>query len=119
MGNVLAMLMEQTSNLRDASVLPSPTGQGSSANLESHFARRQGKVCSHFLMNKNSSYMTLQPERQKAPLILKVQKSARPDDIEIVSLTDVPSLQVKEGTKTNLDSHGTGLLTLATLESEQ
>lgn len=77
----------------------------------------KGKVCSHSLMNK-SSYMTLQPERRKALLILKVQMSARPDHIEIVSLTDVLSLRVKEGAKTNPESHGAALLTLTTLESE-
>lgn len=51
----------------------------------------KGKVYLHSLMNKRSSYMTLQPERQKAALILKIQMSVRPDHIEIVSLTDVLS----------------------------
>lgn len=51
----------------------------------------KNKVCSHSLMNEKSSYVTIQPERQKAPLIFKVQISVRPDHIEIVSLTDVLS----------------------------
>lgn len=78
----------------------------------------KGKVCSHSLMNKKSSYMTLQSERQKAPLILKVQMSVKPDHLEIVSLTDVLSPQVKGGTKTNPESRGTALLNLTRLESE-
>lgn len=36
--------------------------------------------------------MTLQPGRQKAPLILEVQMSVRPGHIETVSLIDVLSL---------------------------
>lgn len=36
----------------------------------------------------------------------------------MVSLTDVLSRQVKEGTKTNLESHGAALL-LTTLQSER
>lgn len=79
----------------------------------------KGKVCSHSLMNRKPSYMTLQPERQKAPLISKVQMSVRPDHIEIVSLTVVLSLQVREGTKTNLESYGAAFLTLTTLESKR
>lgn len=63
--------------------------------------------------------MILQPERQKPPLSFKIQMSVRPDHVEIVSLTDVLSLRVKEGTKANPESCGAALLTLRALESEQ
>lgn len=42
----------------------------------------KGKVYLYSLMNKKSSYMTLQPERQRAPLILNVQMSVRCDHSE-------------------------------------
>ena len=78
-------------------MLPSHSGQKSSPvpTRSSTLLEDKGRVCSHTLMNKKPSYMTLQPESQKTSQVLKVQVNVRPGHIEIVSLNDVLSPQVE------------------------